>query len=159
MVTGTLIQEGIKMKSLYFGFRKSINTFTIIAVSIFLLEGCVFIPKKDNAEAMYIKASALTKLSTAVEVTVRYEAPDENLSDEELLKIATEDDPNLLDPFVGYVLKVNREFGHAVVLVCNADGTKGLLEDAGCSAKMDKHHWDEVKPCSFTISAAVVCSQ
>lgn len=108
---------------------------------------------------MYIKASALTKLSAAVEATVRYERPLDTLSDQELLKLSTQDDPVLLEPFNGYVLKVNREFNHAIVLVCNVDGTQGLLEDAGCTAAMDSHLWQKNAPCAFNIKSDVICLQ
>jgi hypothetical protein len=48
---------------------------------------------------MYIKASALTKLSAAVESTVRYKNPPTGLDDRELLALSTRHDPALLDNF------------------------------------------------------------
>jgi hypothetical protein len=145
------------MTNLYIGLSKNIKDKSIYFVFIFLLSGCALVGHKDNSEAMYIKASALTKLSAAVEGTVRYQSPPDTLSDQELLKLSTEDDPSLLEPFTGYVLKVNREFNHAIVLVCNSDGTRGLLEDAGCTAAMDNHLWQKNVPCTFTLRSDVVC--
>lgn len=131
----------------------------ICLLFISLLNGCAIVSKKDNAEEMYVKASALTKLSTAVEGVVRYENPPETLSDQELLQLSAEDDITLLEPFNGYVLKVNREFQHAIILVCNADGTKGLLEDAGCTAAIDKHLWQESNAtCDFTLQSDSLCN-
>lgn len=146
------------MKNLYIGPSKTINRKSIFYfVLIFLLSGCAIVGLKDNSEAMYIKASALTKLTTAVEATVRYQSVPNTLSDQELLKLSTEDDPSLLEPFTGYVLKVNKKFNHAIVLVCNSDGTRGLLEDAGCTAAMDNHLWQKNVPCTFTLRSEVLC--
>lgn len=122
-----------------------------------LLTGCAAVNHKDASEDMYIKASALTKLSSAVEATVRYEQPSPNLTDDELLKLSVEADPAQLEPFAGYVLKVNRDFNHAIVLVCNSDGTQGMLEDAGCTAALDKHLWQQKASCEFTLSSDIVC--
>lgn len=74
-----------------------------------------------------------------------------------MLSISTQDETELLVPFAGYVLRVNRQFNHSIVLVCNANGTKGLLEDAGCSGALDKHLWEKDSPCEFTLKADVVC--
>ena len=122
-----------------------------------LLSGCAAMSHNDNAEVMYIKAAALTKLSLAMEGTVRYVNPPENLTDDELLQLSTEDDPGLLEPFIGYTLKVNRDFNHAIVLVCSGDGMQGLLEDAGCTERLDNYQWQQDLPCTFTLSSELVC--
>lgn len=139
---------------------KIIQRFVIVAsISSILLAGCARAGQLPDAETMYIKASALTKLSKAVESTVRYKSPPENISDQELLNLATQDDPSLLEPFAGYTLKVSRESLHAIVLVCTLDSTKGLLEDAGCTAKLDNHLWQsEGNLCSFTLVADEICA-
>lgn len=146
------------MKNLFFGFNYTVKSTLIIVSYVLLIQGCASIPKseKDN-ELMYIKASALTKLSAAVETTVSLDMPDESVSDEEIFKTSTEDDPSLLDPFAGYLLKINRDSGHAVILMCTSDGKVGLLEDAGCTAKMDEHLWQKRNNCQFTLSAASLC--
>ena len=51
--------------------------------------------QRPDREEMYIKASALTKLSAAVESTVRYKNPPPGLNDRELLTLATRHDPAL----------------------------------------------------------------
>lgn len=131
----------------------------LFVASVLLVTGCVSTPQKDEAETMYIAASALTKLSTSVESTVRYKQPPENISDQELLALATAHDPSLLTPFSGYTIKVLREDRHAVVLICSENSVRGLLEDAGCTAAMDKHLWQtESSDCKFTLSLATVCT-
>lgn len=120
--------------------------------------GCT-VSRAAEAEKMYILGSALTKLSASVEATVRYEDPPQGISDKELLDLSTKHDPGLIEPFVDYNLRVSRQDGHAVVLVCDKDGKDGLLEDAGCSSEMDKHLWKETppRPCEFTITVRDVC--
>lgn len=153
-----MTREETKMKNLYSGLNNSISAFLLLVTVTLTLGGCTALSTKNDAETMYIKASALTKLSNAVEATVQYDEPDINLSDKELLSLSTQDDPSLLEPFAGYVLRVNRDFNHAIVLVCNADGTKGLLEDVGCSGALDKYLWEKDNPCEFTLKADVVCN-
>ncbi len=108
---------------------------------------------------MYIKASALTKLSAAVESTVRYKNPPTGLNERELLTLATRHDPALVDNFKDYTVRVLRQSRHSVVLVCDTTGTRALLEDAGCSGPMDRHRWmgEKPEPCEFTIDTAEVC--
>lgn len=122
-----------------------------------LLNGCASVTTSDNSELMYIKASPLTKLTAAVEATLRIDKPSATLSDQELLELSTKDDPELLEPFKGYILKVNKDFNHIILLVCNAEGTKGLLEDAGCTYALDKHLWQSVLPCKFTLRSENLC--
>ncbi len=122
--------------------------------------GCT-VSRAAEAEKMYILGSALTKLSAAVEATVRYESPPVGIGDAEILALATKHDPGLMAPFADYNVQVLRESEHAILLVCDKEGRVGLLEDAGCSAPMDKHLWngDPPKPCNFTIDIKVVCPE
>jgi hypothetical protein len=108
---------------------------------------------------MYELGSALTMLSAAVEAEVRYGDLPADISDEELIRRATKHDPGLVAPFSGYALRVARENRHAVVLVCTKDRRAALLEDAGCSAAMDRHLWDSAPatPCEFTVRVGEVC--
>lgn len=131
--------------------------YLVFLVSMLLIiSGCA---AKSNVEQerMFTLASALTKLSPAVEATVRYENPDKNLSDEELLEFSTKHDKSLRTPFSEYKVKILNENRHTIVLICTQNGTQALLEDAGCTAAMDKHHWqiEEGKPCSFTLSSEI----
>lgn len=145
------------MKSSFIGYSAFIQDMSATILFTCLLTGCAAVSHKDVSEDMYIKASALTKLTSSVEATVRYQQPSTNFTDDELIKLSVEDDPAQLEPFAGYTLKVNRDFDHAILLVCNNDGTQGLLEDAGCTAMLDKHLWQENASCAFTLSSDVVC--
>ena len=133
---------------------------TLITLSIIIsslsLGSCA--GSKPDSEEMYIKASALTKLSAAVESTVRYKNPPLELSESELLTLATRHDPILLENFKDYKVRVLRQERHSVVLVCDAAGRRALLEDAGCSGRMDRERWiGRQESCEFSIDAKEVC--
>ena len=103
---------------------------------------------------------ALLKLSSKVESVVRYGNPPEDATSQQLLTLATPRDPELLALFAGYEVKVLNLNRHAVVLVCSKDGTTGLFEDIGCSAKLDRNLWREhtAMPCEFSLSVEFGCS-
>ncbi len=129
-----------------------------VVMVLSFIAGCTSGLNRRDGEDMYIKASALTKLSAAVESTVRYKNPPSSLTDEQLLELATRHDPILLENFEGYKLRVRREGRHAVVLVCDVFGKRALLEDVGCSGRMDQAHWmGNPEPCEFSIDLRQQC--
>ena len=135
------------------------NTVTVIFVLSFLA-GCTSSQRRVDSEEMYIKASALTKLSAAVESTVRYKNPPPELGESELLTLATRHDPILLENFKSYKVRVLRNDRHSIILVCDATGTHALLEDTGCSGPMDRHRWmGKPEPCDFSIDTKAVCGE
>lgn len=134
------------------------KTIFTIFVSVLLIGCSIYSASSD--EDMYKLASALTKLSAAVESTVRYKDPPQNLSDDKLLEFATRHDPSLLRSFTTYRLRVLRKDRHAIVLVCTKDGTHALLEDAGCTGELDAHLWQSKSQpaCEFTLTVARTCT-
>lgn len=128
------------------------------ALLFFLLSGCALTQENPAAEDMYVKASALTKLSAAVESMVRYKNPSSSWTDSELLSAATEHDPALLSNLGGYRLKVQSRNRHAIVLVCSPSGDRALLEDAGCTGQMDRHCWQVPSSCEFSLAIEQICS-
>lgn len=123
---------------------------------LLIISGCAAKSTVEQ-EKMFILASVLTKLSSSVEAAIRYENPDKNLSDDELLEFSTKDDSSLRMAFSDYKVKILNENRHAIVLVCTQDETKALLEDIACTGEMDRHHWEfeEDKPCAFTLSTSI----
>lgn len=114
----------------------------------------------EVAERMYSLASALTRLTSAVESAVRYRNVPADATEEAVLEFATRDDRSLLEPFARYRVRVQRQGRDAVVLVCGRKQPIRLLEDAGCSAKLDRHHWPSAValPCEFTLDVISACS-
>lgn len=113
----------------------------------------------QDTRQMYAKASALTKLSAAVEATVLYKNPSPALTDNELLHLSTVGDSALFQEFDIFSLRVHKASNAVIVLVCNLEGTVALLEDASCTAKLDRHHWRDLTSaqCEFTLNAAETC--
>lgn len=114
--------------------------------------------ERPSEETMLIKAAQLTKLSSAVESTVRYKNPPAGLDDQGLLKLATQHDPQLLANFEGLKVRVLAKERHSVVLVCTADGQRGLMEDAACTVALDQQLWKNAQtPCEFTVDTVTAC--
>ncbi|MEX2163167.1 MAG: hypothetical protein WD823_02835 [Sulfuricaulis sp.] len=131
-----------------------------IVIFAVLLTGCTISFATSEEEVMQPLAAALTKVSNVVEVTLRYEQLSMDISEQDLLFLATKHDRGLLVPFENYSLRVSTADKHAVVLVCTKDASRGLLEDAGCSAAMDRHLW-QLQPsnrCQFTLDVKLVCA-
>lgn len=131
----------------------------LLAVSLLLgVSACaVHGPFMEDEQAMQTLGSALTKLSSAVDVTVAYEDLPEGISDRELLIQATRHDPELLRRFDGYRLRVLHQDSYAVLLVCSETDDRALLEDVACTAPMDRHAWREKTPCEFTLRDSRLC--
>lgn len=108
---------------------------------------------------MLIAASALTKLAIAVDGTTRYGKVPDTLNGEDLLALATADDPALLQPLARFQVKVRRQGLNSEVLLCSPDASVALLEDAGCTAASDLPHWrtQPRPPCAFALDLDAVC--
>ena len=105
--------------------------------------------------------SALTKVSAAVDATVRYASPTERLPEDQLLQLSTAHDPDLLKPFQGMTVRVLRTGVDSAVLVCQKDAGAALLEDAGCTARLDSQRWNSggAKRCEFTLDLKTICAR
>jgi len=125
------------------------------------LAGCTTLATGQtySEEEMMTAAAALTKVSAAAEANLRYGSTPDTLSDAEFLTQSVAHDPGLLAPFSVYKLQAKRQGGHAALLVCSKNGAFALLEDAGCTAAMDRHRWrdDPKSQCDFTIDLVQFC--
>jgi hypothetical protein len=74
----------------------------------------------------------------------------------EVLRRVTAHDPSLLAALNKYRLRVQYQQKHALLLVCTQDGNQALLEDAGCTARLDRQVQGQAA-CEFTLQAAVSC--
>ncbi len=78
-------------------------------------------------------------------------------SDAVILQNATRHDKRLLVPeFEPYMLKVQYQNPYAVLLLCSKDGQRAIMEDAGCSARLDRQIMDRA-PCKFTLRVKQGC--
>lgn len=123
-----------------------------------LLSGCALRP--SEREMNYL-ASALTKVSAAVDATVRFRPSPADASQAQILQLSTAHDAGLLKPFDHYTVHVLRSGRLSAVLVCDSSGKVALLEDAGCTAKLDEHRWASptAQWCEFTMDLPAVCGR
>ncbi len=102
-------------------------------------------------------AAQFVNLSAAVEAHLAALPEDAPPLDEaETLRQATAHDPRLLEGFTGWHLRVRRDGRHALLLLCAKDGGHALLEDAGCSARLDRQA-EAGQPCAFTLRVEDGC--
>lgn len=126
------------------------------AAGVFLLAACA--SAQSEGDMNYL-GSALTKLSAAVDATVRYDRPAEDVDEAALLQMSVAQDPSLLQPFNGMTVRIRRDGQASAVLVCEASQGKALLEDTGCTARMDSHRWRDDSACQFTLDLSATCAQ
>ncbi|MBA3005303.1 MAG: hypothetical protein KJ900_05160 [Proteobacteria bacterium] len=135
-------------------------TFSMVGILLVSLtvSGCMFF-RTDESKSLRPLGSALTKLSSEMESLVRYQNPPADATDEELLRLATKNDPGFLDTFHGYKIRVRSQDRHAILLLCSADGKQGLQEDLGCTPSLDRNlsKEDAAMPCDFSLSVELGC--
>jgi hypothetical protein len=134
----------------------SLKTFSIFI--LLALAACGLSSASLNRDEMNAHASSLTKLSAAMESYVRYGDPPAAATEDELLAAGTRHDARLMGDLAGLKIRLLRQERHAVVLVCSGNGERALLEDAGCTGKMDAHRWEQDNaPCEFRLAVNAVC--
>jgi hypothetical protein len=151
----------MKTKTLSFGAemkRKMVRVLGVVLCAI-LFTGCTV--SSNPNEEYYELSTALTKLSRAVDGVVAYGELAEDTPEDKILEMAVEENMDLLEPFEDYVVHVYREGENSSVLVCTSDGKEALLEDAGCSGKLDRHAWQESPrpPCGSGLELSAICNQ
>lgn len=133
-----------------------------LMILILALAGCSSLATRQtySEESMQSAAAAVAKVSAAAEAYLRYGPPSDDLSDDQFLANSVAHDPGLLALLSPYRIKALRVNGQAAILVCTQDGTESLLEDAGCTATVDKHHWrdDPKSACGFTLDLTQLCA-
>jgi len=99
----------------------------------------------------------MVNLSAAVDLYVSMYDDAAQMSSDALLKAATTPDPRLLAPeFKDYVIKVGVQKPYAVLLLCSKNERRAHMEDAGCSARLDRQVMDN-QPCEFALKVGVGC--
>jgi hypothetical protein len=110
-----------------------------------------------NEQERGILSTKLVNLSSAVDVYFADLAGPPTGDDEQILLAATRHDSRLLAPeFKAYVLKVQYQAPYAVLLLCSKDGSRAIMEDAGCSARLDRNVAGDVA-CEFTLHVNAGC--
>lgn len=96
----------------------------------------------------------------AVQGFVDFGEPEAGLSGSEILKQALAMNPDLMKGLQGYYVTSRIIGAYSSVLLCDADQTVLIAEDAGCSAtRLDGRYWGEAPlACEFQLDLAAVCA-
>ncbi|MBL4693210.1 MAG: hypothetical protein JKY92_07765 [Magnetovibrio sp.] len=132
-----------------------------LTFALLVSSGCVHAAGSSSEEQLSGLGAAVTKVSAAVNTTVKYKSPPADLKDGKLLAFATAHNPRLLKKFADYTLKARQEGKASSVLICDKNGEVALIEDAGCTAKLDLYIWKNSpnSPCDYVLDLAKVCAQ
>jgi len=110
-----------------------------------------------TAEERGILSTHMVNLSSAVDTYFADLPGAPTDSDAIILQKSTQHDSRLLAPkFDHYVLKVQYQNPYAVLLLCSKDEKTAIMEDAGCSARLDRQV-THVAPCEFTLRIGQGC--
>ena len=126
----------------------------IVASSILLLSvsGCA--SSKFNSEKIHQKSAFITKLTRKVHVGIRKDIS----NSDELLVFVNEKFPDIIENFSDYSILVKNDSQKAVVLMCNKEKTKALVEDVVCTAKVDAPKlYEKNLSCDFQLDVLEVC--
>lgn len=134
------------------------NTLISLA-AVLLLVACVTpTDGVPDAEERGRLSTKMVNLSSAVNTYFSHLSTAPIESDAMILQKATRHDKRLLArEFEPYELKVQYQNQHAVLLLCSRDGTRAIMEDAGCSARLDRQVI-HATPCKFTLRVSRTCA-
>jgi len=130
----------------------------LFLLTITLVSGCALCPAVDPKQKLIMHFDDyMIPLAKAVDIVVD-ELPPE-AKDQEILLAAVKrsGNPDLLKPFVGYVLRARMENGVGILLLCSPDGKEGIIEDVTCTTRPDTHR-PTGSPCAYLLDVKRVCS-
>jgi len=131
---------------------------TLMVVSFAMLCACAPpLAAAPDAEARGLLSTKMVNLSSAVDTYFADLSAAPTESDATILQNATRHDVRLLAPeFEPYLLKIQFQNPYAVLLLCSKDGNRAIMEDAGCSARLDRQVMNDA-PCEFTLHISKGC--
>lgn len=126
-------------------------------LTAFTLLGCNSHAAKYDPEVMYDLASHLKDVAESVDGIVKF-GDGKMMSNDELIKVATESYPERREIFSRYNLLIKIDGANSALLLCKSN--VALIEDSGCTAVSDVQHWmsDQEIPCEFTIDVSAICA-
>lgn len=134
------------------------NSIRIAAAIVFLL-GASACATADDDETLMRAAAVLRTIANDVDTFVSSTPEASAIPEADIIRRATIRDPGRLGALDDYVLRVRIEGRNSAVLMCSKDSARGLVEDAGCSGRVDKLYFREApgQTCAFTLNLAEVC--
>jgi hypothetical protein len=133
------------------------KTLFILIPALFLAACVTATPPALNNAERGIMSTKMVNLSAAVDTYFADLPGAPTDSDAIILQKSTQHDKRLLAPeFDHYVLKVQYQNPYAVLLLCSEDGKFAIMEDAGCSARLDRQVTHSA-PCEYTLHVIQGC--
>lgn len=132
--------------------------FVLATVTLIFLSGCALCPPVDPQQKLIMQLDDyLIPLSKAVDVIADKLPVD--AKDEEIFSAAVKrnGNPDLLNPFEGYIRKARVEEGTGIILLCSPDGKEGIIEDVTCTTRPDMHR-PTGSPCTYLLDVKKVCA-
>ncbi len=123
-------------------------------VAVALLAGCAH--RQYTTEEMQPLGPVVSHFSQAVDAAAQDDPTGRLTGDQLRDAVKGRKEFQRLAPYRVLVMRQDRD---TAVLVCTADGTRALFEDAGCTGKMERNRWQEAvpQPCQFTLDLAATC--
>jgi hypothetical protein len=135
---------------------KKIWVLSLLAIT--LVSGCALCPPVDPKQKVIMHFDDyMIPLAKAVDVIADKLPQDAKDQEIFLAAVNRSDNPNLLKPFDGYVLKARIQDGFGVILLCSPDGKEGIIEDVTCTTRPDTHR-PTGSPCVYLLDVERVCS-
>lgn len=144
--------------------ERKIKLMSTIVVMILLSGcgcGCLSKSEKEKYEEL---SPILLQLNIKIDSYVRYELDDAStFSQDQIIDNAVRDDEILFKELEKirkcYSLKLKIEGKNSILLLCTKDNKICLIEDSGCTKKIDFAHWEKNKnqPCEFTLDLKSIC--
>jgi hypothetical protein len=124
---------------------------TIFIVGLFV-NGCA--SKLNDTETLHNKAAELKNFTKKVKGAILRQVPDEQLY------IYLQDRyPSELQEFSEYSLQIKNVNGFAVVLLCDKEQTKALIEDISCTGAVEGGElFKQDLECSFQLDVEKECA-
>ncbi|MEI6154618.1 MAG: hypothetical protein WCQ90_11080 [Deltaproteobacteria bacterium] len=122
------------------------------------MSGCAHCPPVDPQHKLFMQFDdPIISLAKAVDVVVDKlpsDAKDETIFQE---AVKRSNNPNLLKPFEGYILRARIQGAVGIILLCTPDGKEGIIEDVSCTTRPDSFR-PTGSPCDYFLDAGRVCS-
>jgi len=135
---------------------KHITRLSILA-TLLLLVACSTNGSSPSAKERGLLSTKMVNLSSGVDTYFHLLPGAPTGSDASILEAATRHDKALLAPeFQNYILRTQYQNPFAVILLCSKDGKQAIIEDAGCSARLDRQVTEDA-PCEFTLHITQGC--
>lgn len=139
--------EKMKERSLVIGKALGILVFILVAKESF--------PQTTSEVSRVI--GVLRLLSPMVDDYVAHNPKAQNMETKQIILESVKSSPALANALKDYKVNIRVDGLDSAILVCMPSGDKALVEDAGCSAEVDRQYTDHPMPCTFELNLKETC--